>query len=84
MTNGTHTVYWYRYPHGIEGEAMESKSRDFADYGKAVAFLEKRHDIIGGIYWACGRVENEDGFVRYELTDGGDVYTAQPTYKEGY
>jgi hypothetical protein len=84
MTNGTHTVYWYRYPHGIEGEAMESKSRDFTDYGKAVAFLEKRHDIIGGIYWAGGRVENEDGFVRYELTDGGDVYTAQPTYKEGY
>jgi hypothetical protein len=82
MTNDTYTAYWHRYPHGKEGEAMDCKQRDFTDYEKAVEFLNGRHKTIGGVYWAGGRVENADGFVRYELTDGGEVFTAHPTYKE--
>jgi hypothetical protein len=82
MTNDIYTVYWHRYPHGKEGEAMDCKQRDFTDYEKAVEFLNGRYKTIGGIYWAGGRVENADGFVRYELTDGSEVFTADPTYKE--
>ena len=70
----TYTVTWYRFPNGIEGEAMDSKSRDFDNLEKAVAFARRRAEIIRGIYWAGAFVEDENGNEILNITDGYSEY----------
>ncbi len=69
-----YTVVWYRYPHGIEGEGMDSKWREFDDLNKAMNFLDGRYDRIRGIYWAGGYVEDENGKWVYEINNNGGVF----------
>jgi len=68
-----YNVVWFRYPHGIEGEAMDAKWREFDDKGKAIDFLAKRVKLISSINWAGGQVEDNNGVWIYEVDDGGDV-----------
>lgn len=68
------TAVWYRYPHGIEGEEMECKSRDFNSFEKAKAFLQGRAKVIKGINWAGGHVEDSNLNWVYELTDDYSEY----------
>ena len=34
-----YTVYWFRYPHGIEGEEMICKQREFDSLEKATGYI---------------------------------------------
>lgn len=69
-------VVWFRYPHGIEGEEMGCKEREFDSLEAAINFLEEKCARICGIYWAGGHVEDERGAWVYEITDCGDRYKA--------
>ena len=62
-------VTWFRYPHGIEGESMESNSREFSTFESARKFLEKRTDVIKGVNWAGGYIEDQNGKMLYDITD---------------
>ncbi len=66
-------VTWYRFEHGHEWDAMVSKSRSFDSYKKAKAFLLKRLQVISGIYWAGGMVEDEKGNIILDITSEGDI-----------
>ena len=66
-----YTATWHRYPHGIEGEEMTSCSRDFDCFVNALNFLTKRVEIIKGINWAGGYIEDENGNWLYEILDDG-------------
>lgn len=66
-----YTATWHRYPHGIEGEEMTSNSRDFDCFVNALNFLTKRVEIIKGINWAGGYIEDENGNWLYEILDDG-------------
>lgn len=64
---------WYRYPHGVEGEPMDSNYKIFNSLEKAIGFIKRRSEIIGGIYWAGAEVRgiNQDGnylCTIYEIT----------------
>lgn len=65
----TFCVTWFRYPHGIEGENMESNSREFSIFESARKFLEKRMDVIKGVNWAGGYIEDQNGKMLYDITD---------------
>jgi hypothetical protein len=67
-----YTATWHRYPHGIEGEEMTSCSRDFDCFVNALNFLTKRVEIIKGINWAGGYIEDENGKWLYNITDSGE------------
>lgn len=66
-------VKWFRYPHGIEGEEMIANRREFDSFPKALAFLEKRVEIIRSINWAGGHIEDVKGNWIYDITDCGEV-----------
>lgn len=63
-----YTVTWNRYPHGVEGESMDCKWKEFDSLDKAQAFLIKRSHIIKGIYWAGGYIEDSNGDMVYNIT----------------
>lgn len=73
MKEKIYTVTWFRYPHGIEGECMDCKSREFDSLEKAIAFLHRRCEIIMSINWAGGYVEDERGREIYTIFDDGSV-----------
>lgn len=62
-----YTVYWYRYPHGMEDEAMTANWRDFDSLEKAINFLDGRAKLIKSINWAGGHVEDENRKWLYEI-----------------
>ena len=66
-------VIWFRFEHGHEWDAMTSKSRTFDTYDKAKSFRLKRMQVISGIYWAGGTIEDEMGNIILEITSDGDV-----------
>ena len=66
-------VTWFRFEHGHERDAMTSKSRTFDTYDKAKSFLLKRMQVISGIYWAGGMVEDEIGNIILDITSDGDI-----------
>ena len=62
-----YTVYWYRYPHGMDDEAMTANWRDFDSLEKAINFLDGRAKLIKSINWAGGHVEDENRKWLYEI-----------------
>jgi len=66
-------VTWFRFEHGHEWDAMTSKSRTFDTYDKAKSFLLKRMQVISGIYWAGGMVEDEMENIILEITSDGNI-----------
>ena len=68
-----YTVYWFRYPHGIEGEEMICKYRDFDNLEKALNFLKNRIKLISSLYWAGGDITDEEGKQLYSATDEGKL-----------
>ena len=62
-----YTVYWYRYHHGKEDEAMTANWRDFDSLEKAINFLDGRAKLIKSINWAGGHVEDENRNWLYEI-----------------
>ena len=70
-----YTVTWWRYPHGIEGEEMDCKSKDFNNLEKAIAFANAKAERIRGLYWAGCWVEDEvHSKPVYEITDGYEIF----------
>ena len=68
----TYTVFWFRYPHGIEGEAMDCNTKEFTDAEKAIQFLRGRLMRIKSLNWAGGYVqEDETGKELYSIDDEG-------------
>jgi hypothetical protein len=67
------TVHWFRYPHGIEGEAMKGDFKSFENSEKAIDFLHKKVKRIKGINWAGGYVEDEELELLYEITSDCEV-----------
>lgn len=67
-----YTVYWYRYPHGMENEAMTANWRDFDSLEKAINFLNGRVKLIKSINWAGGHVEDENRNWLYEIDYEGN------------
>ena len=48
---------------------MESNSREFSTFESARKFLEKRTDVINGVNWAGGYIEDQNGKMLYDITD---------------
>lgn len=70
----TYTVTWCRYPHGIEGEAMDVKTREFSDLEKAINFLRGRLEKINSVNWAGGYIDSDELDMIYSITDEGTIY----------
>lgn len=77
----TYTVTWQRYPHGIEGEAMDCNRRDFDDIEKAIKFLHGRLNHIKSINWAGGYIEDENGKDLYCIYDDGSAEDYRSLYQ---
>lgn len=61
-------VTWFRFEHGCESDAMISKSRSFDSFDKAKMFLLKRMQLISGLYWAGGFVEDSNGNLLFDIS----------------
>ncbi len=58
------------YPHGIEGESMNCTFKEFDTIEKAIKYC---HRYAKGIRFAGVQVEDEEGFLLYEITSDGDI-----------
>lgn len=72
-SNRKFEVTWFRFEHGHEWDAMLSKSRTFNTYDKAKSFLLKRMQVISGLYWAGGMIEDEKGNNLFDITSEGAI-----------
>lgn len=70
----TYVVTWHRYPHGVEGEPMSCKSREFSDLEKAINFLRGRLEKIQSVNWAGGYIDSDEVDMIYSITDEGTIY----------
>jgi hypothetical protein len=61
----------YYYPNGIEGEAMKCTIKEFDTFEKAVSYCER---YTKGIRFAGVTIENEQGYLLYEITSDMRVY----------
>lgn len=68
----TYTVTWYRYPHGDEGEEMDSNSREFTSFEKALKFLEGRVRLIKSTHWGGGYIEDDNCKLLYDVDYEGN------------
>lgn len=73
MKNELYTVFWNRYPHGIEGEEMATSFRFFESAQKAVDFLNGRLQVIKSVNWAGGYVTDGEENVIYQIWDDGEI-----------
>jgi hypothetical protein len=58
------------YPNGIEGESMSCTFKEFDTIEKAIKYC---HRYAKGIRFAGVQVEDEEGFLLYEITSDGDI-----------
>lgn len=73
----TYTVAWCRYPHGIKGEAVSVKTREFSDLEKAINFLLGRLEKIKSVNWAGGYIDSDESDeldMIYSITEEGTIY----------
>jgi len=59
------TTTRYFYPHGIEGEAMSTTTKNFNDLDKAIKHAKR---YATGLRFAGVQVEDEKGNIIYEIT----------------
>jgi hypothetical protein len=59
------------YPHGIEGEEMQTTVKEFETIEKAIKYA---HRYNTGVRFAGIQIESEDGKLLYEITSGNDTY----------
>lgn len=60
----------YFYPHKDEGEEMDYTIKEFDTIEKAIKYC---HRYAKGIRFAGVQLEDEEGYLLYEITSGGDV-----------
>jgi hypothetical protein len=58
------------YPNGIEGESMNCTFKEFDTIEKAIKYCYR---YSKGIRFAGVQVEDEEGFLLYEITSDGDI-----------
>jgi len=64
------TTTRYFYPHGIEGEAMDCKSKEFEDPDKAIKHAER---YAKGLRFAGVYVEDERRNLLYGITSDMEI-----------
>ena len=65
----TYTSIRYFYPHGIEGEAMDSTWKEWGDLEKAINYA---HRYAKGLRFAGVMIEDDKGNLVYEITSDMD------------